>query len=355
MNEIKMGQPGHRTGGPKRKLKKSSCIIAAVVIILVLALCIGGGYYLYATQPENLPEAVTITIPEGAGLNQITELLQEQNVIRSGFAFAMYVKQQDAATELRPGKYTFGPGEMEFADLLQQLLRGGIAENTTNITIPEGLTVEQTAEVLEKQGVVTKEEFLDYAANLDIPYDYIPQGEDYNQLEGFLFPETYNILNIWGAEEIIDMMLEQFDQEFTQEYRERAEELGMDIYEVVTLASIIEREALYDSDRPIISGVFHNRLDIDMRLQSCATVQYVLGENKPVLTNADTSIDDPYNTYQYDGLPPGPIASPGRTSIEAALYPEETDYLYFLAMPDGHHYFSKTLEEHNAAKEKYLD
>ena len=127
------------------------------------------------------------------------------------------------------------------------------------------------------------------------------------------------------------------------------------IYKIVILASIIEREAVHDTDRPIIAGVFYNRLAKPMRLQSCATVQYILGDQKAVLSIADTKIDNPYNTYVNDGLPPGPISAPGIKSLEAALYPDDNDYYYFLAKPDGYHYFSKTLKEHNAAKAKYLD
>ncbi len=351
MSENRIG--GARSGS-RRKVKKSGCVIG-IIVLLLFALAGGGTlYYMSAFNPIQLAEEVTVTVPQGAGSKQIAALLDDSGVIKSKTVFGFYVKQQKAAANLRPGTYTFGPGEVDMEAVVAKLQKGGLSENTMNITIPEGLTVEQTADLLAQKGVVDKQKFLDYAADLDIPYDYIPKGKDYNQLEGFLFPETYNILKTWGEKEIIDMMLAQFDKVFTQEWRDRAKEMNMSIYDVVKLASIIEREALYDSDRPIISGVFHNRLDISMRLQSCATVQYILGEPKAVLTNADVRIESPYNTYLHEGLPPTPIASPGAKSLEAALYPEKTDYLYFLAKPDGHHYFSKTLDEHNAAKKKYL-
>ena len=157
-----------------------------------------------------------------------------------------------------------------------------------------------------------------------------------------------------GRKKIINMMLQRFDEVFLPEWHKRADEMEMTINEVVTLASIIEREAKISADRPLISSVFHNRMKKGMHLESCATVQYALGEVKEVLLYEDLEIDSPYNTYVHGGLPPGPIASPGRDSLEAALYPAQSNYLYFVAKPDGSHYFSRTLAEHNEAKRKYL-
>jgi UPF0755 protein len=150
------------------------------------------------------------------------------------------------------------------------------------------------------------------------------------------------------------MMLARFDQIFKEEWRKRADELGMTIGEVVTLASLVEREARVSKDRPLVASVFHNRLKIGMHLESCATVQYALGEVKEVLLFEDLETESPYNTYLHGGLPPGPIAAPGADSLQAALYPEKTNYLYFVAKKDGSHYFSKTLAEHNKAKRLYL-
>ena len=150
-------------------------------------------------------------------------------------------------------------------------------------------------------------------------------------------------------------MLERFDEVFKEEYYDRADELGMTIDEIVILASVVEREARVESDRPIISGVFHNRLDQGWKLESCATIQYILGERKPRLLYSDLEIESPYNTYMYSGLPVGPIASFGEASLKATLYPEETDYMFFVAKDDGSHVFSRTLEEHNAAKKRVLN
>jgi UPF0755 protein len=170
-------------------------------------------------------------------------------------------------------------------------------------------------------------------------------------LEGFLFPETYEMKVGASESQIAERMLSQFDKVFKDSYYERAEELGMTINEVVTLASVIEREAQLDSERARISGVFHNRINKGWKLQSCATVQYILGERKEVLSYDDIAIESPYNTYINAGLPPSPIASPGEKSIIAALYPEDTDFMFFVASGenDGSHIFSKTLKEHEKA------
>ena len=185
-------------------------------------------------------------------------------------------------------------------------------------------------------------------------YDFISQIPDREKkLEGYLFPDTYEIYKETSAEAIVDKLLSRFNNIFTKEYKNRAKELNMTIDQVVTLASIIEREAKLDSERKTISAVFHNRLKKKMLLQSCATVQYILKEQKEELTYKDLEIESPYNTYKHIGLPPGPIASPGLKAIEAALYPENTDYLYFFTKDDSSHVFSRTYNEHISAQNKF--
>lgn len=352
---IRQGGTG-RPGRPKRrKMKKSGMGILAILLV-VIVLILGGIYYKTAFGAENMDESVVVEVPQGAGANKIGKLLADNGVVKHKWSFVSYVKKNDAADELQPGSYTFGPGEVTLDEVLTALTTGGADENTSNITIPEGLTVEQIAERLDSKGIVDKQDFLDAAADYDTSkYDYIPKGDSYTKLEGFLYPETYNVLKGWTADDIIGMLLAQFDKVFDEEMRAQAKEMNRSIYEIVTMASLVEREALFDDDRPVIAGVFYNRLEIGMKLQSCATVQYILGEQKPVLTNSDIAIDNPYNTYKNEGLPPGPIAAPGLSSLKAALNPEDTDYMYFVAMPDGHHAFSTTYDEHLAAKDKYLN
>jgi len=181
----------------------------------------------------------------------------------------------------------------------------------------------------------------------------LPSGSD--RLEGFLFPETYEIYVSATAHDIVDKMLSQFDKVFTEDCYKRAEELGMSVRDIITIASIIEREARIDEDRSLVASVIYNRLDINMSLQMCSTVQYILGDPKAVLSTADTQIDHPYNTYQNPGLPPGPICSPGEASIMAALYPADTDYIYFVVSEklDGSHAFSSNYNQFLKDKEAY--
>ena len=220
--------------------------------------------------------------------------------------------------------------------------------NTVNVTIPEGKTVPQIADIWEEAGLCTADEFLRCCAELDIPYDYIPAGEDFNQLEGFLFPETYNVLITWGAEDLVKLQLAQFDKNWTAERQKLADKQGLTVKEIVTLASLIEREARVADERPLIASVIYNRLAIGQKLQIDATIQYILGEQVDRVLYKDLEIESPYNTYLNAGLPPGAICSPGLSCIDAALNPAETDYFYYRTKNDGsgEHNFAHTYEEH---------
>jgi len=333
--------------GKKPRLSFLILVLAVIIAIIV-------GFYRFAgTRPVTLDEPVKITIEAGSSTKEISQVLYEADLTRRPAVFASYAKSKDIDSQLRPGDYQFS-GTVSLSDIADKLLRNNGSEDI-RVTIPEGLTVAETAAILEEKGLVDAKDFIDYTQNADLDYDYLPKAGTVNRLEGFLFPDTYMIDPDWGKEKIVNLLLGQFDKVWTDEWSQKAKEMKMSTLEVVTMASIIEREAKVASDRPIISGVFYNRLKKGMRLQSCATVQYALGKTKEKLLNKDLETPSPYNTYLHEGLPPGPIASPGKSSLEAALYPTDTDYFYFLAKPDGSHYFSKTLAEHNAAKRKYID
>lgn len=336
-----------------RKTKKTFNTARFILIIIVLVAILALIWYTRLDDPVNLADPVMVTIPAGSSTKQISDILYKEGLTRNTLSFRIYAKNEGIESSLKPGEYIFS-GTVELADIAFQLLQGKKAEEV-KITIPEGLTAGKTAEIFVENALVDFNAFMDYTLNGEFSYAYLPPAGTENRLEGFLFPNTYMISAKWDEKDMVDLLLAQFDKVWTEEWDKRAQEMGMSVLEVITLASIIEKEAKVAQDRPLISGVFHNRLDIGMALQSCATIQFLLGVPKDPLLYEDLEIESPYNTYKYKNLPPGPIASPGLASIEAALYPADTEYLYFVAKPDGSHYFSTTYEEHSAAAKIYLN
>ena len=346
-------------GKRRNKIKnKKRLLVTAVIIIGIIIIAVSAGYSLYAGK-ESKPvdpgsrEYISITIPSGTGTEGIAQILKENNLINNLGVFKLQSRSRGYDGKYKAGQYSLSPGMS--MDEIMALLMAGKAD-TVRFTIPEGYDIKRTTAKLSEEGLINAEVFAGEIEKGQFVYKFLakaPAGPD--RLEGFLFPETYEIFANANEHDIIDKMLYQFDKVFTDEYYARAEELGMSVREVITLASIIEREARIPEDRPVIASVFYNRLKIGMPLQSCATVQYILGEQKPVLSIKDTQIESPYNTYLNPGLPPGPIASPGADSIKAALYPADTDYLYFLAKGDGSHAFSETYDQFLKDKAKYID
>ncbi|MGI6733138.1 MAG: endolytic transglycosylase MltG [Anaerovoracaceae bacterium] len=317
-------------------------------MLFTLWLSKGSGPY----DPGNT-ETVLVTVPRGTSTSGIGEILESHGLISNSSVFRLKTKLAGYDGKYRAGEYYLSPG-MSMDEIIEHLLAG--RDSTTRFTIPEGYDLKRVADALESQGLIDREAFFREIREGEFDYWFLSgleKGD--NRLEGYLYPETYEIFVNATEHEIIDKMLSQFNKVFTEKHIQRLEELELDLREVMILASIIEREAVVSEDRPVIAGVFYRRLEIGMPLQSCATVQYILGEQKPVLSIADTQIQSPYNTYIIKGLPPTPICSPGIESINAALWPEETDYLYFLAKGDGSHVFSVTYEEHLRNKAKYID
>lgn len=324
-------------------MKKSIFLIILLVVIVFAISSISN------MDKTILKDEVIVTIKPGNGAKAIANELKSKNIIKSRWLFVNHVKKNNVSTQLKPGTYKFEAGQVTFEDILNKLLKGEQEEQIT-VTIPEGYTVAQIAKLLSDKGIVEEETFLDCASNFDAPYEYIPKGNDYRKLEGFLFPDTYQIPVSWKEDKIISMFLEEFNSNWTKEFDDRAKELGMSVDEIITLASLIEREAKIDSERATISSVIHNRLKIDMLLQIDATVQYLLPKQKERLLYKDLEVDSPYNTYKYAGLPPTAIGAPGVASIKAALYPENTSYYYYRAKANGNgeHWFTKSFNEHNS-------
>ena len=327
----------------------------ALVILVIIIVTTGFGakaYFDNEIGPVNTLHANTIIIeiPKGSSTAKIASLLKDQNLIKNDIAFLVLNKLLKTDGKIKAGTYSL-KDNMSAKDIIASLVSGDVIKDSVKFTIPEGFEFRQIVERLESKELIDKERFIEVANYGDFQYEFlenIPKGE--NRLEGFLFPDTYEVAKDITEEQLIIKMLDRFDQIFEDHYYLRAKELNMSINEVITLASIIEREAKLDSERALVSSVFHNRINLGMLIQSCATVQYILGERKENLTYKDLAIESPYNTYKYNGLPPKPIASPGKASIFAALFPEKTDYLFFVLNENGKHIFSRTYQEHLNAK-----
>jgi UPF0755 protein len=339
-----------RRGNQRLLIKKG---FKTTILILLLVLAGAGFWFSYNLKPvSSAAQTQVFVIEQGMSASKVAEELKKQNIIRSAPAFLQLCRWQNADSKLMAGMYYLSPG-MSSREILETLLQGTEPE-VVRITIPEGYTVEQIVNTLVNNGLGTEKEYYKVMASFSAK-DYaflagIPNGK--NRLEGFLFPDTYFFDKNAKARDVVDRFLERFSRELTPETKNKLEEMDLSIYHWLIHASIVEREAQKQEERPVIAGVFANRLRIGMPLQSCATVQYVLGEAKPVLSIEDTKIDSPYNTYKYPGLPPGPISNPGHASLQAVLYPEKTDYLYFVAKQDGSHAFAVTYQQHlnNVAK-----
>lgn len=327
-------------------------IIIGIVFVAVLVL---GYSILEINTVFSAKSDVQITVAQGDNLNTIISDLKEQKVITNKFLFKLYSKFHGSIETIRPGIISIPKGA-DYKEIFGLIAKPDSDE--VAVTIPEGFELREIADKLEKEGLIDKNKFYDAVKNHSFDYEFlkgIPVGD--NRLEGFLFPDTYTFSKTLDNETtILEKMLKRFEQIYSKSMTEKANQLSMTDYEVITLASVIEREARTTDDFYLVSSVFHNRLkrtDSLKYLQSCATVQYILKERKSVLSEKDTKIDSPYNTYRYPGLPAGPICSPGKAAIDAALNPKQTDYLYFLNDSDGKLHFSTTYAEHQKLMEQY--
>lgn len=320
-----------------------------LMTLLVAAVCAWGGWMWASSAPSNSHAAKTVTIPRGANRLAIGNLLTEQGLIRSAYVFMLQTRMEHA--EIKAGKYRLAPN-MDMDEVMAILRRGPNA--TTEgmpVTIPEGYTLEQITEEMQAKGVSQSESLLQMATDkaylAGIHEDFALPSQT---LEGYLFPDTYSLQYHSQPNVVLEEMLRNFGHRFADSHQQEIAASGHSLHEIVTIASLIEREAQVAQDRARIAGVIENRLRRKMRLQIDATVLYALGHHKDRVLYKDLNIESPYNTYRHAGLPPGPIANPGLPSLMAALHPEANDFLYYVARPDGSHLFSRTLREHEAAK-----
>jgi UPF0755 protein len=291
-----------------------------------------------------------VEVPPGAAVAAIARRLEAAGIVERAWIFRVAVWQRGAALSLKAGEYRFDR-PLSPVQVVDKLVRGDVYLRT--ITFPEGLTMAEMAEIFAAQGFGSAADFLKAAGDAALLGDLDPAAGD---LEGYLFPDTYALPRRAAARDLVALMIRRF-RDVTGAHGasggalgERARQAGRTVREVVTLASLVEKETSRDEERPIVAGVYANRLRLGMGLQCDPTVIYALkrqGKWTGNLTRRDLQVESPYNTYRYAGLPPGPIAAPGRASLEAALAPAEVPYLYFVSRNDGSHVFATTLEEHN--------
>ncbi len=321
-------------------------LLTAIAAVAVLLIVVVGVVFIWP-QPH---QKVTVTIKPGSSSGEIASVLAGHGVVRNSFLFKLYIGRRNAQNKLQAGDYTMETG-MSFADALAALLKGPTVK-LYKITTPEGMTIEQTADTVAADSPVKKDDFLAANDKSKYKFDFLNEipGTD---LEGYLFPKTYAVRETTTAENLVGTMLRQFEQETAILDMSLAEKRGLTLYQIVIIASIIEKEVKIPDERSLVAAVIYNRLDKGMYLQMCATVEYALPEHKEALSYEDLEVESPYNTYKYPGLPPGPICSPGLASMEAALKPAPVDYLYYvLTGEDGSHTFTNNYEEFAKIKDE---
>ncbi len=324
-------------------------ILIALLALLALALVVGSGfvYVIYFPFSPQSDQNVDIYVKWGATFGGVAQDLHDKGVVRSVDQLVFTAELFDKTQSLRVGKFTLKRGMSNYA-ALQALIEG--PQSYIKVTLPEGYDSRRYAAIVERQLDIDSTRFVALVHDSS----FIQQFDiSASSLEGYLYPETYQFTYGIRAQQIIGTFVNYFFDIVPDTLIEDAKAKGMNLNEVLTLASIIEGEAMVENEMPIISSVYHNRLQIGMRLQADPTIQYILPDGPRRLLRRDLKIDSPYNTYLYAGLPPGPISNPGIRAIRAAVYPADTDYLYFVATGDGTHSFSRTYDQHLNAKRRF--
>ncbi|MBN1446190.1 MAG: endolytic transglycosylase MltG [Candidatus Omnitrophica bacterium] len=309
------------------------------ISIAIVVLALGFIVIKAVTMPPRLKNARLVEIPEGALAEEIAKSLEQTGVIREADWFLYLTNRYNVQEKLQSGIYEFS-GRTSLKKVISRIVKGEVV--LIRLTVPEGYTLKEIAQLLERKKLAGSEEFIKYA-------------EGIKKLEGMLFPDTYFFPHNVSAEAIASTMYRRFKNVFEDLYGEPVTDSNFSkVKEIVTIASIVEKEAMYASEREIIAGIIYKRLKKNMPIQSCSTVLFALGTPKSRLSGKDLNVKSPYNTYTHKGLPPGPICSPGLSSLKAAVNPRKTDYLYFVSMGDGRNHFSSTYREHLNASKTFL-
>lgn len=331
-----------------------------LILIIILALLTGIGYYFNTLNSSNSKseEIKTFAIQPKQGSVAISRELKKEGLIKNWAVFELYVWSKGISSLLQPGEYDL-PKNLTIKEIARILSRGARSGAFKEITLTfiEGWNNKDYAEYLNKQGFSQAEDFFEMVQKKQAwwdEYDFLTSRPLDRDLEGYLFPDTYRVYKNAAIEEIVQKMLDNFGRKLSPELRAEIKKQGKTFHEILTLASIIEKEVSTPADRKLVAGIFYKRLKNNIGLQSDATVNYITKKGAVQPSRDDTRVDNPYNTYKYKGLPPGPICHPGLDAILAAIYPASNPYMYFLTTPEGEVIYSRTYEEHLAAKEKYL-
>lgn len=287
---------------------------------------------------------VEVKVVSGDSLNSVIEHLYSEKKIGNSYLIKWYIKSKNLSSNIKPGSFKF-PADISIEDFVRGLSDSKFNENSIKVTIPEGYDIDHIATLLQSKGLISKEDFLNSCKDYTIPSYIKNEAKRKYALEGYLFPDTYEIIKGTTGKQIIDMMLKDFNLSIKQVEAENNTQISAsDLDKVITMASIVEREAELPNERPIVASVFYNRVKIHMKLQSCATLEYALGVHKTIYSDKETTTPSPYNTYYVTGMPIGPICNPGKASIIAALEPANTKHLFFVSKFDGSksHFFSET-------------
>lgn len=365
-SDIKNSKNG-KSKGKKKKKKKSKKPIIFLCTFLVLCIAFAFGFFKFKSfynaggikiNPSELGREVTIKINKGATAYDISQTLKNNEIIDSSIVFALKTKKDGIAQNFKPGTFKLNTN-MDYKTLVN-LLQNPIPENQPKITIPEGFTQDQIGRLLEKNGIVTYKKFMEVCNTTTFNYPFLKNLPNnparVNKLEGYLYPDTYFISVDETAESIINKMLSRFNELYTKELQSKAIQMNLTTDQVITIASIIEREVKYAPEKPLVASVIFNRLNQRIKLQMDATVLYAKNEHSNRTTLADTKIESPYNTYFVEGLPVGPISNPSIDTIKAVLNPAKTGYLYYVLKNEstGEHTFTTDYNTFLKAKEDYI-
>ncbi|WP_169735793.1 endolytic transglycosylase MltG [Clostridium lundense] len=324
-----------------RKVKR---ILTSFLILLVMIV----GIYSYYRSVVNHPfkdkgKDIGVIVNNGDSLYKVLNSLDNKKEIKNLILIKTYIKRNNLNTTIKPGNYQIS-SDVTLKELMIDLNKGIFNKNLVKVTIPEGYDIEKIALLLEEKDIIKKEEFLQSCREFPLPRYIKNVGNRKYNLEGYLFPDTYELVKGMQGKDIIDIMYNRFNRSIN-ELRNKYSIDDNKIDTIITMASMVEREAERDEERGKVASVFYNRINIGMKMESCATVLYALGKHKNKLYYSDLKIKSPYNTYIIKGFPPGPICSPGISSIKAAINPDKTNYLYFVSYNNGTHFFTRDYKE----------